>query len=309
MGWLGQPYVDRLVRVVEAAREGATPSQRLGRCAAALGRALEASVVALTLLSGLDAEEQRPPAVGEWLAVSTPPDPCPGRAAPDARRPRPWSVLGGELGVAGSTHLAWSLQRDPRRPPFLRRDRRAVDLVLPYVAAGVGALMGAEPSPPSEQESPVLVLDGGGAIARANEAARLLLPTLPEDEARRLSECAVAAVPTFHAAVLHPSPGTWLRASLVRCGAARRTVAVLHHLEPGSPAVVEEVRRRTGLTPRQAEVLQMLGEGLSVKEVATALRVRSETIKTVIKRAAVKLGVRGRVQLTRVLRGELDPPN
>ncbi|MFI5761201.1 response regulator [Streptomyces sp. NPDC051563] len=68
------------------------------------------------------------------------------------------------------------------------------------------------------------------------------------------------------------------------------------HLRPaghGRPAMDDVVR---ALTPRELEVLQHIAEGLSNTEIATAMYITPETVKTYVSRILAKLGLRDRVQ-------------
>lgn len=68
------------------------------------------------------------------------------------------------------------------------------------------------------------------------------------------------------------------------------------HLRPSGtsrPAKQDVVH---ALTPRELEVLQLIAEGLSNAEIAAAMHIAPETVKTYVSRILAKLGLRDRVQ-------------
>jgi len=89
--------------------------------------------------------------------------------------------------------------------------------------------------------------------------------------------------------------GIWLGLRLTRRG---ETVVVR---EVMVPAPVTFVRDQTkleslGITPRELEILELIAEGLSNKEIATRVYVSENTVKTHSSRVFDKLGARRRTQ-------------
>jgi DNA-binding NarL/FixJ family response regulator len=89
-------------------------------------------------------------------------------------------------------------------------------------------------------------------------------------------------------------------------GQAAIDPAVQHHLleaitaSPAGPASVPtESRLPDGLTPREAEVLALIADGLSNAEIAAHLFVSETTVKTHINHLFAKTGVRDRAQAVR----------
>lgn len=72
---------------------------------------------------------------------------------------------------------------------------------------------------------------------------------------------------------------------------------------PARPTTVAELASRHGLTRAELEVLKGLGRGLSNRELAEALFVSVETVRTHVRRVLAKLEVPTRVRAALVVRG------
>jgi DNA-binding NarL/FixJ family response regulator len=78
-------------------------------------------------------------------------------------------------------------------------------------------------------------------------------------------------------------------------GEAALDRAVQHHVI-GAVAQAETTTLPDGLTPREAEVLVLIAEGLSNREIADRLVVSPATVKSHVNRVFAKAGVRDRAQ-------------
>lgn len=80
---------------------------------------------------------------------------------------------------------------------------------------------------------------------------------------------------------------------LLAQGVTRRVIAEFARRGPLQPTDLEPVGR---LTPREAEIVGLLAQGMSNAEIADELVVETSTVKSHLGRAMAKLGVRDRVQ-------------
>jgi DNA-binding NarL/FixJ family response regulator len=74
------------------------------------------------------------------------------------------------------------------------------------------------------------------------------------------------------------------------------TSRVIAQMGRGSAATVRAPEQLEALTPREREVLELIGRGLSNGEIAAELTVEESTVKTHVKRILMKLQLRDRVQ-------------
>ena len=89
--------------------------------------------------------------------------------------------------------------------------------------------------------------------------------------------------------------GIWLGLKLTGRG---HTVVVREVAVPAPPSFVRDESKveSLGLTPRELEILQLIAEGLSNKEIAERVHVSENTVKTHSSRVFDKLGARRRTQ-------------
>ena len=95
--------------------------------------------------------------------------------------------------------------------------------------------------------------------------------------------------------------GIWLGLSITR-----REVVVKEVPVPATePFVPDAARIETlGITPRELEVLQLIAEGLSTKEMAERLFVSENTVKTHTSRVLDKLGASRRTQAVQLAKSQ-----
>jgi two-component system, NarL family, response regulator LiaR len=103
-------------------------------------------------------------------------------------------------------------------------------------------------------------------------------------------------------AALFAAVGVWLGLTLT----SRREVVVVKEVPvpaAAEPFAVDETRvRALGITPRELEILQHIARGMSTREIAAALFVSENTVKTHASRLLDKLGVNRRIKAVEAAR-------
>ncbi len=89
--------------------------------------------------------------------------------------------------------------------------------------------------------------------------------------------------------------GIWLG---LRLTGTRQKVAVNEVHVRGGDSFVPDARKRAdlGITPRELEILELIGQGMSNREIAGKLYVSENTVKTHSSRVFDKLGAKRRTQ-------------
>jgi DNA-binding CsgD family transcriptional regulator len=89
--------------------------------------------------------------------------------------------------------------------------------------------------------------------------------------------------------------GIWLGLKLT--GTGQRIVVKEVSIPAGEPFVADERKREgLGITPRELEVLELIAQGMSNREIAGKLFVSENTVKTHSSRVFDKLGAKRRTQ-------------
>lgn len=96
-------------------------------------------------------------------------------------------------------------------------------------------------------------------------------------------------------AAVFASLGIWLGLRLTR---PKETVVVREVLIPAPTSFTRDDQKvdALGITPRELEILELIAEGLSNKEIAARVNVSENTVKTHSSRVFEKLGARRRTQ-------------
>jgi two-component system nitrate/nitrite response regulator NarL len=141
------------------------------------------------------------------------------------------------------------------------------------------------------------------AIAQAHRQARLVVLAVEEraEDVVPLAEMGIAgyvsrdaSVPDLIRTILSVSRGEMPCSPLVAAGLARRLSALAAYTRP--------LTSELGLTAREREVLGLIEEGLSNKEIATRLCIELPTVKNHVHNVLEKLHVRRRTEAVAMVR-------
>jgi two-component system, NarL family, nitrate/nitrite response regulator NarL len=133
-------------------------------------------------------------------------------------------------------------------------------------------------------------------LRRVEPAARVVVLAAPEDDIGVI-ECARAGVAGFVACDAGPSE-VLAAAHAVASGetAFSHRVAATLLRQVGASSVERIDRRGAGLTSREREILSLIDEGLSNKEIASRLYIEVSTVKNHVHNILEKLGARRRAE-------------
>ena len=193
---------------------------------------------------------------------------------------------------------------------FTPQELAALRTVVPPVAAGLRAAIARTFVDPDEQLHPlgpaVLVLDPDLHVRTQTEAAaETLLRLNPPDEPIAPIPAAAYNIAAALVAAEHRIPvgPIWSRVHLggsrwVTVKASRLGPDIAVSIDASTPAERLDLYARTSaLTPREAEVLMLLADGLGTKEVANHLVISAHTANDHIRTVLAKTGARTRQRL------------
>ncbi len=174
------------------------------------------------------------------------------------------------------------------------------DMVVVGQAGNIGAAM----QQVMQTQPDVVLLDismpGGGGIqgirplGTACPRARLLIVTTHDDPAYVRATMAAGAAGYVHKGVPHRELLAAIRA--VHRGGGYLSAGVPDEELAASP---QPVRGAPSLSPRERQVLTLLSQGYTYKEVGSRLGISDKTVQTYRARLSEKLGLSSRAELTR----------
>jgi len=179
--------------------------------------------------------------------------------------------------------------RGPRPYDHVTATRVLIDYGVPFAVFDESGVC-------RELSAAARTLVGGNEVAaRAwQQAGALAASALAADRVRWRGAERPVAVPAL--------AGPWsLRAHVLPVRDAGRSVLILFLPAPPATAT-QQPPDGWGLTPREAEVAQLIADGASAKDVAAALGISVHTARRHTERVFEKLGVQSRVEVVLLLR-------
>ncbi|PAP75988.1 helix-turn-helix transcriptional regulator [Rubrivirga marina] len=216
------------------------------------------------------------------------------------------------VGMIGETPvgeaMVWVLHRRYGGFPFGERSASLLQVLMPSFRAGLDALgrLGAHRAALDAVSEPLAAFDADGRALHRNAALAALLAADPEGAtvdrevarlgraSRALARAVRGAVPPSEVTVTTARGQYVVRSTALPPGLFGPDPAVLVTVDASIvrvPPTAEEVRQRTGLTLREAEVALLLAEGLTNAQVADRLFIAPATARRHTENVLGKLGV------------------
>ncbi|WP_435592828.1 LuxR C-terminal-related transcriptional regulator [Nocardia sp. bgisy118] len=148
------------------------------------------------------------------------------------------------------------------------------------------------------------------AARATSSATRVVVLGVREHDRDEIIECAELGVAGYH---LRSEPLDQLLKLIVAVAAgdslcSPRVTAILLARISANAAPQASEARVLGLSPREAQILELVDLGLSNREIADRLCIEVHTVKNHMHNLLAKLGVRRRAEAAAVLRGRCVPP-
>lgn len=219
------------------------------------------------------------------------------------------------LQIDGHTWGFFALFRGQGATPFTPAEQAFVSTLTPTFARGfrAGLVASAGQTGGYSQGPAVIIVDGHGQIAQASVGAaeqvanlgggRLgesQLPTVLSTLVGAARAYAVGRFPQVPRMRLRTSLGGWVvaHASPMLAAGEQTANVVITIEEARPPEVIPLVVAAFGLTVREQAVVQLVLQGVSTTEIATALHLSAYTVQDHLKSIFEKAGVRSRRELT-----------
>lgn len=142
-------------------------------------------------------------------------------------------------------------------------------------------------------------VDGTAAITGAHPGVRVLVVTMFDDDGTVRQALAAGATGYVVKDAGHEEIVAAARAAVLGATVLGRGVRV-----PASASSCISTAERYGLSPREAQVADLLARGLANRQIAERLGIAGKTVSNLVSSVLAKLGVGDRVEAALVLRAE-----